>query len=100
VKVVAYGLFVLFAAGVSCLLVWMPASARPRTTVFAWVNLLAVPLVIGAVMATAMSRGGFDADVLAKLPGFTLYPIVWLAAAAAFVGYGTATLIGKAHETA
>jgi hypothetical protein len=78
----------------------MPASATLNPTLVAWANLLAMPLVIGAALVMFGMGGKLDGDVIAKMPGVTIYPVVWIAAAAAFVGYGAATLIGKSYETA
>jgi hypothetical protein len=99
-KVAGFGGYLIFAAGASALVTWMPASASPMTGLLAWLNILAVPVLIGAgfVLAGGPDVRGLGAQIVTAAPAMSVYPIVWLAGASALVGYGLAALLGKAHE--
>jgi hypothetical protein len=97
-KAVAYGLYVVFAAGAASLLVWMPPTATPMTTLIAWVNIVAVPFLITLTMAFAGSGMEFSTRIFMEAPVLSIYPIVWFAGAMSLFAYGLATVIGKSHE--
>jgi hypothetical protein len=100
-RILAYAGYLLFLAGAASLAVWLPTSAAASLpTLIAWVNIAAVPIVIGAGLAVMSAIGVSVVKAITHMPGATLFPAIWFSAASALLGYGLATLIGKRHELA
>ena len=88
---VAIAIFSVLLLGLLGFFAWLPARMSAGAGWLAWIVLVAPPLAVIGLVAKETE----ELAVIARNPAATVFPALWLLAAAALGAYGLAQLIGR-----